>query len=33
MRGKPTLDRVIREDFIEKVLFKLRCEDDREIIR
>lgn len=33
MSGKPTLDRVIREDFIEKVLFKLRGEDDREIIR
>lgn len=35
MVGEPALGshKVVREDFIEKVLFKLRPENEREIIR
>lgn len=33
MGREPTLDKVVREGFIENVLFKLRPEDEREIIR
>ena len=32
MGGEASLDKVVREGFIERVLFKLRPEDEKEII-